>query len=312
MSARAIPSSSASPLTVALILGLSGLALSSHAGAAGAALADAEADGAARPPPADYNAYALEPGEFEVGLEVAVGVLPRLQVGTNPLLHAISAPNLRVKWNAFRLGPLDLSPDFEARWLAPRLQASLTPDFPLSLHGGLSWDRLTTDGVVDLDALNPLMEGQLDDTLDAVAGLVDPQLVQCSFQSLRGQAAAQLQLSRSHSLVAQASTLMWSATELPVEVPSGVDVLGFGEADRVLDPGAMHMASVGWQVENRHVSLRVGVGTSSVPLLWLTQAVRLSVRFGGGDGADRSELMASRALVGGQADSALASASGKL
>ena len=319
---QSVPTQASSPLAVGLVVALTGLALSSHAGASGMLAGESVATGPSRAAPTDYNAYTLEPGEFEVGLGVAVGVLPRVQVATSPLLHAISAPNLQVKWNAFRLGPVDLAldgrgawiqqPEFSARWLAPRLQASLTPNLPISVHAGLSWDHVQTDGIVDLDALNPLMEGQLDNTLDAVALLVDTDLVKCSFSSLRGQGAIQLQLSRGHSLIAQGSTMLSSSTELPVEIPTGQEVPGFGDAADILEPGAVHMASVGWQLDTRHAALQIGIGTSTVPLMWLTQAVRLSFRFGGGDDADRSALLASRALVRQESGSALASVHGTM
>jgi hypothetical protein len=319
---RSVPTQASCPLAVGLVVALTGLALSSHAGAAGILAGESFASGPARPAPTDYNAYTLEPGEFEVGLDVAVGVLPRVQVATSPLLHAISAPNMQVKWNAFRLGPVDLTldgrgawiqqPDFSARWLAPRLQASLTPNSPLSAHAGLSWDRVQTDGIVDLDALSPLMEGQLDTTLDAVATLVDPDLVTCTFSSLRAQGALQLQLSRGHSLIAQGSTMLSSSVDLPIEIPAGQDIPGIGDASEYLEPGAVHMASVGWQLDTRHAALQIGVGTSTIPLMWLTQAVRLSFRFGGGDDADRSALLASRALVRRESDSALASVHGTM
>lgn len=319
---RTVPAQASCPLAVGLVVAMAGFALSSHAGASGMLDGESIASGPARPAPTDYNAYTLEPGEFEVGLGVAVGVLPRVQVSTSPLLLAISAPNVQVKWNAFRLGPVDLAldgggawiqqPEFSARWLAPRLQASLTPKSPLSVHAGLSWDRLQTDGIVDLDALSPLMEGKLDTTLDAVALLVDPNLVKCTFSSLRAQGAIQLQLSRGHSLIAQGSTMLSSTTELPVEIPAGQDIPGIGDASDLLEPGAVHMASFGWQLDTRHAALQIGVGTSTIPLMWLTQAVRLSFRFGGGDDADRSALLASRALVRQESGSALASVHGTM
>ena len=54
----------------------------------------------------DFTAYTLEWGEVRLGVaSVQVGVLPRVQLGTAPVLDALNVWNLNAKWNALRVGP---------------------------------------------------------------------------------------------------------------------------------------------------------------------------------------------------------------
>lgn len=56
----------------------------------------------------DYTAYTLDWGETRIGpLAIQSGILPRIHVGTVPLLDIVGLPNVQGKANIVREGPLD-------------------------------------------------------------------------------------------------------------------------------------------------------------------------------------------------------------
>ena len=58
----------------------------------------------------DFTAYTLEMGEVKVGVaSVMMGVAPRTQLGTVPLLNALGVYNGSLKVNVVRTGPVDLA-----------------------------------------------------------------------------------------------------------------------------------------------------------------------------------------------------------
>ena len=58
----------------------------------------------------DFTAYTLEMGEVKVGIAaITVGIAPRTQIATVPLLNALGVYNGSLKVNAVHAGPLDLA-----------------------------------------------------------------------------------------------------------------------------------------------------------------------------------------------------------
>jgi biopolymer transport protein ExbD len=66
----------------------------------------------------DYTAYALEWGETKIGLgSVTVGVLPRIQLGTYPVLDVLGIQNLSLKGNLLRNDRLDAAGVASLWWI---------------------------------------------------------------------------------------------------------------------------------------------------------------------------------------------------
>ena len=58
----------------------------------------------------DFTAYTLQWGEARIGLASSgLGVLPRVQLSTVPLLTAVKVYNGAAKWDVVRAGPLDVA-----------------------------------------------------------------------------------------------------------------------------------------------------------------------------------------------------------
>jgi len=66
----------------------------------------------------DYTAYALEWGETKIGLgSITVGVLPRIQLGTYPILDVLGIQNLSLKGNLLRNDRLDAAGVMSVWWI---------------------------------------------------------------------------------------------------------------------------------------------------------------------------------------------------
>ncbi len=263
----------------------------------------------------DFTAYTLQPGELKIGLAgVGVGVLPNIQATTIPALLYTGLPNFNFKVNALRAGPLNLAVTGSRTWLNQEsfrsahtgagAVASLRIVPAWSVHGGVSWAGLSAKGVPDLCALSPLLTdgANLEGVCQQVSAS-DPQPVTTSGSSfgfegndLFGEimwvrAATDIRLNRRDSIILQASAVPYARVQLAdeVEVPEIAllnEVLAY---DGRVPLDTMYMVSAAYQVAWKNVHLRVGVGTSSLPLAWLTQTTELSVHFGGKDNRQRSK-----------------------
>ncbi|MCK6507843.1 hypothetical protein L6R53_31500, partial [Myxococcota bacterium] len=155
-------STTAAPLLASLLLAL-------PAGAAPVDPASPAAPSSRRP--LDYTAWAMAPGEVRVGLtRLDVGVLPKLQAGTQTGLDLLGIYNVGAQWS-----PLDK----DGRGLAVGASFHDMPvgDFHLrhtrldltgsrqlgqvGLHGTLAWTRLSTGGSPDPEKLSPVLLGLL-------------------------------------------------------------------------------------------------------------------------------------------------------
>jgi hypothetical protein len=246
----------------------------------------------------DYTAYTLEWGEVRVGLmSISVGALPHVQVGTSPVLDALQFWNAQAKWDAFQSGPFDVAvlggeraldqQDFKLRWITVGAVGSYIVSTPWSVHAGVTFDALTTDGIPDLEPLGGLLGvfGAADavDLSDALRvqiaeGGID---VLGHADQLGLRFGTSWRFNRRDSVVLQATYAAWGDTR--------VDVVG-GEAESIDDPfgldelvgsGGSYTASVAWDMAWHNVELRAGVGLSSFPGAWLLQATEVSYRFGG-------------------------------
>lgn len=257
----------------------------------------------------DFTAYTLQPGELKVGLlSVGVGVLPNVQVTAMPALYLAGLPNISAKVNAIQVGPLNLAVTGSRHWLRQETfraaytgvgaMASLRVVQAWSVHGGFSYAGLSAKGVPDLCSLSPLLTDieNIESTCETITGL-DPQPISTSGSAfgLEGndiygevmwvRAATDIRFNRRDSIILQASAVPFAR----LQVDDAIEVPDIAQLDTVLafdgkvPLGTMYMISAAWQMAWKNMHLRVGAGTSSLPMAWLTQTTELSMRFGGKD-----------------------------
>ncbi|MDP2315666.1 MAG: hypothetical protein Q8P41_22400 [Pseudomonadota bacterium] len=237
----------------------------------------------------DFTAYTLEWGEVRVGLKNSgVGVLPRTQLTTQPLLDVLGAPNASMKVNALRAGPLDLSAtadwgmtqdtDLFATFIGAGATVSLQIARPWSVHGGASWMEAHVEGTPELEAFALI--------LGETSGVrVSPQALEAAenvlvldghLRALTAHAATDVRLNGRDSIVLQARAVLWSE----VDVPRFFERVAPDRAGWVPLTSA-YTVSLAWQLSWRNVDVRIGGGISSVPGAWLLNSVDLAYRFGG-------------------------------
>ena len=256
----------------------------------------------------DFTAYALEWGEVRMGLgSVTVGVLPRVQLGTVPVLDAMGVYNASAKANLLRLGPVDLAvggshyrlplETFHGSWTAASSTLSVRVANPWSLH--------VTGSYVDLQAKgSPYVSDQISSWILTQAAGDDlaqqPESVQQEAEARANDAthsidahgravtlrvATDIRFNRRDSLVLQGQAMLWG--ELDSNVGSDLPpIMGLNDAldtqtEETLPIAETYVASVAWQMQWKRLELRVGGGISSVPGAWLLQSTDLAWRFGG-------------------------------
>jgi hypothetical protein len=244
----------------------------------------------------DFTAYTLEMGEVKVGLAtVTVGIAPRTQVTTAPLLNVLGVYNGSLKINPFRLGPLDVAfsatyhrlslGEFVGSYMGAGGMVSLTLHRNWSIHGGVTYTHIKARGIPDFSKLSPMLttltKGELNDFE------LDPEWFGGVTPEIRGEVvsarvATEIRFNRRDSLILQASAMVYAKTsnKLPFVPP----ILNM---DKVLDhEGAIplkdtYVASIAYQASWKQFDLRIGAGISSVKYAWLLQSTELSYRFGG-------------------------------
>lgn len=249
----------------------------------------------------DYTAYTLDAGEVRLSAwSVGMGVAPRLQVTTVPALDAVEVPNGRARWNLVRAGPIDLSVTggYAAGWgetldvKAVNAEAAasvvLTPGW--SLHGKTTWASGWVRGTPQLDGVAQLVERWVGNEIPRTAVSFVEQEVQLdeSGTAMVVQLATDLRFNRRDSLVLQAASVVGASEGYAVDPR---DLLAPDGGRLPVDQ--LWAASLAYQVSWRNVDLRVGAGYSPVPGAWLTQAVDLSVRFGGETRGEERRRLAS-------------------
>jgi len=243
----------------------------------------------------DFTAYTLEFGEVRLGLAgISAGVLPRTQVGTVPVLDALGVFNVQLKVTPLRVGPLDVAGSAKvyryagdtmgAAYVSLGGTASLMVLPAWSVHGGAEWSSFAAKGTPDLDPLLPVLgrftaftpsEEMVDQAEEAL-------FFEATGRAVTVRAATDVRFNRRDSVILQGQAMVWGQADLPVEVPAAVT----GGAPLQEGEGAVpvtdaYSASIAYQLALKHLELRVGVGTSSVPGAWLLQSTELAWRFGG-------------------------------
>lgn len=225
----------------------------------------------------DYTAATLDIGEIRVSpWAVGMGMSRRIHVTTQPLLDAAQVANGSMRWNVVRAGPVDLSVgggygqstggDIDARFARGEAAVSVTPHEAWSLHGRAAWVSAEVDGVPRLD-LAAQVAGEWLPTPDtsplAAAGT-----------AIVAHAATDVRFNGRDSLVLQGQSVLATAPGF------GADPGATWEEGRQ-PVGSTWAASLAYQVSFRNLDLRAGIGWSTVPGAWATQAFDLSYRFGG-------------------------------
>ncbi|NCG19396.1 MAG: hypothetical protein GWP91_10345 [Rhodobacterales bacterium] len=253
----------------------------------------------------DFTAYALEWGETKLGVAgIHFGLLPRVQVGTNPVLDLVGIYNGNVKVNLFRAGPVDLGltggyhelplGDFLGQYMTGGVTASWVLSEMWSVHGGVQYASVQAKG---LPTAPPALFKNLVDTsmveewkAEADALGVDPYL---RGQGTAVRAAMDFRLNRRDSIVIQGQAFTWGrleanlGEELPDYVQEQVALIVPGLSGGSVDQSAhyslldAYVLTASYQISWRRVDLRIGGGQSPSTLAWVLQANDASVRFGG-------------------------------
>jgi hypothetical protein len=260
----------------------------------------------------DFTAYTLDPGELRVGLlNVGVGVLPHIQVSSMPALYYAGLPNLSAKVSALHVGPLDVAFTGNRTWLNQTgFKSAITGGGALaslrivpawSIHGGVSYVGLSAKGTPDLCSISPLLtdnvdlQGLCDEPGDEPVAVDSGSAFGMDGNDLYGdlmmvRAATDVRFNRRDSIILQASAVPFARVQLheDIEVPDIAQLDQVLSFDGKVPVTAAYMASIAYQMAWKNVHLRVGVGTSSLPLAWLTQTTELSMHFGGKDNWQRA------------------------
>jgi hypothetical protein len=243
----------------------------------------------------DFSAYTLEWGETKIGLAtITVGALPRLQIGTVPVLDILGVPNGNIKLNAVRAGPYALGigashyrlkvGEFVGTTTGVSLIQSVQILQPWSLHVGARFRNLRSSGVPDTSQLPSILTGGTDPDTFAQSQEGNEGAWRFHGQSIDLSMATDIRFNRRDSLIIRGGATFWTnVLERGFEAPP---ILGLDEAFNV-DTGTSapiaesYVASIAWQWSWRRVDLRVGAGVSNVPGAWILQCTDLSYRFGG-------------------------------
>jgi len=251
----------------------------------------------------DFTAYTLEWGEVKVGLaSITAGLLPRTQVGTVPLLDVLGVPNLNMKVNALRVGPVDVAVlgsfytiglgEFRGTWLGSGAMASVRIAEPFSFHFGGDYVSVNGSGFPDPRGLPTLLTDASGTDLDEWELTLEELEAQggdltISADILRVKAAMDYRFNRRDSIVFQFSG-MWrarAAGDLTIPLLNFDEIAGQDTyADSWSGASGMaesYMVTISYQATFKKFDLRLGGGNSGFPLAWLLQANDLSFRFGG-------------------------------
>ena len=287
-----------------------------------------------------WSAYALEFGESRVGLtQLALGVAPRVQLGTSVPLNVLGVFNGQLKANLVRVGPVDLAlvaayytlprQDFSGEWLQAGGLVSVRVADPVTLHLGSRWGRIQASGLPDLGAAAGTLSGGNGDALDEWLVLAEELGVELALDSTAIQASAALdwRFNRRDSLVLQAQATPQarydrsiSAQEESLEADLVVteaekrinDLPPVLYLDQVLSSegtlgeriASSAVVSLSYQASFKNMTLRLGGGWSAVRWAWVLPATELSFHFGGKTRAEERRMNKGyrnnqRALEGG-------------
>jgi hypothetical protein len=245
-----------------------------------------------------FSAYTLEWGEAKVGLaSIAYGVLPGVELGTVPMLHALGIQNINGKLHLAQAGPVDLAitgagyqlglGDFTGTYTSLGARASLRLATPWSIHAGVNQVNMNMQGLPDLSELSPLLTSAGGDSLQgidlsAVSQHVD---LQVSARATTAELATDLRLNRRDSLILRGQAMI--DNELTAGFAADIPpILGMDEAlsmskEETFSAPDTYVVSLAWQMAWKRWEARIGAGVSSVPGAWLLQSTELSYKLGG-------------------------------
>jgi hypothetical protein len=253
----------------------------------------------------DFTAYSLEWGEMKLGVAgIHFGLIPRVQVGTQPILDLIGVYNGNVKINVARAGPLDMSVqgqmhqvplgDFHGAYLGAGVMGSLIVSRGFSLHGGAQIGSVVLSGIPTQPPA--LIKAYVDQSImddwaaDARYYGVNPSV---RAQGAIVRVASDVRLNRRDSLVFQGQAFIYGHVQanlgenLPASAVELVDLVVPGLAGGAIDAGKKfnvreaYVLTLSYQFTWRKFDLRMGGGKSPSTLAWLIQGNDLSYRFGG-------------------------------
>lgn len=247
----------------------------------------------------DFTAYTLEQGETELGLmNVRVGLLPSVQVGSAPLLNVLGVYNGQIKLHALHAGPVDLAASMShyrhdggltGRYTAASLTTSvqIRPPWSVHLSGGYLSGRLS--GV-------PSVEGTLPSTVAELGGwdldawrqeAIDQGLdLNLEAEVITARFATDIRFNRRDSLILQGQAALWGSIHADAGDIAVPPELGLGSTLETDEAGAIplseaYSASAAWQWSGKRTYLRLGAGISSAQGAWLMQSTELGMRLGG-------------------------------
>jgi len=249
----------------------------------------------------DYTAYTLEFGEVKLGVaSLWIGVLPRVQLGTSPVLDAVGIYNVNGKFNALRAGPAEFSVlgryhvlplgAFKASYVGAGAMSSVRVADPVSLHFGGIWGSVRAAGIPSSPPtfLKSLVNQEdIDRLAESAENLgVEPEV--------RGDAfflrfAADYRLNRRDSILFQFQTIATGSitTTLGAEADEYVALLFPSASDAALGDGQQflpqetYVATLSWQFAWQQLGLRLGGGWSADSISWLLQGNDLNYRMWG-------------------------------
>jgi hypothetical protein len=246
----------------------------------------------------DFSAYTLEWGEAKIGLaSISAGLLPGIEVGTVPVMHALGIANLNGKIHLTQAGPLNLSivgsayqlglGEFTGTYTSIGARGSLRVSRSWSVHGGINQVNMGMQGMPDLGEISPLLMSAGGDNLQGVdLGAVSEHVdLQVSAKALTAEIATDVRFNRRDSLILRGQAMLDNqlTAGFAADIPPllGMDNALSVQDEETISAAETYVASIAWQFSWKRWEARIGAGVSSVPGAWLLQSTELSYKLGG-------------------------------
>lgn len=248
----------------------------------------------------DFTAYTLEMGEVRVGVtSLSLGLLPRMQVGTSAVLDILGVYNGTWKFDAVRVGPVDVAVlgtiyalplgDFYGQLSKAGLVTSVMLHERVSVHVEGDYAYVEFSGVPDLGEVSPLLlrlsGAAADDWELDPNGVLEGARPRFAGDAVRVEGAVDLRLNRRDSFILRGTAVAWARARGEwggVELPpiAGLDQV-FSTGGAAVPLASSYVVSLAYQASWKQVDLRVGAGVSAVSWAWALQTVEIAYRFGG-------------------------------
>jgi hypothetical protein len=162
-----------------------------------------------------------------------------------------------------------------------------------SVHLGATAELFQASGVPDFSRA----DAWLGTSIGSDGALIQEHIDAAAEASLVGlRAATDIRLNRRDSIVVQAQSITYYDVHVAVEAKdaeatAAVEELPDLDRTETLSLTEAYACSVAWQFSWRRADLRIGLGSSSEPGLWLLQSTELAFRFGGKTRRDEAVLL---------------------